>query len=84
MSEIPEIGGRRPMVVNAEAGKSYWWCACGRSKSQPLCDGSRCFYFLRVPLAVQDRERVETKSLGSRDRRRRVRVQAAAEKHHCI
>jgi CDGSH-type Zn-finger protein len=23
-----------------EAGKSYWWCACGRSKSQPFCDGS--------------------------------------------
>jgi len=40
MSETPEIGGRRPMVVNAEAGKSYWWCACGRSKSQPFCDGS--------------------------------------------
>jgi CDGSH-type Zn-finger protein len=40
MSETPEIGGRKPMVVNAEAGKSYWWCACGRSKSQPLCDGS--------------------------------------------
>ena len=39
MSEVPEIGGRKPMVINAEAGKSYWWCACGRSKSQPLCDG---------------------------------------------
>jgi CDGSH-type Zn-finger protein len=22
------------------AGKSYWWCACGRSKRQPFCDGS--------------------------------------------
>ena len=21
-------------------GKSYWWCACGRSKKQPFCDGS--------------------------------------------
>jgi CDGSH-type Zn-finger protein len=40
MSDTPEIGGRKPMVVNVEAGKSYWWCACGRSKSQPLCDGS--------------------------------------------
>jgi CDGSH-type Zn-finger protein len=18
----------------------YWWCACGKSKSQPFCDGS--------------------------------------------
>jgi len=20
--------------------KDYWWCACGRSKSQPFCDKS--------------------------------------------
>ena len=41
MSETPEIGGRKPMVDRmSEAGKSYWWCACGRSKSQPFCDGS--------------------------------------------
>ena len=37
---MPEIGGRRPISVNVEGGKSYWWCACGRSKSQPFCDGS--------------------------------------------
>ena len=29
-----------PFVVNVEAGKDYWWCACGRSKAQPFCDGS--------------------------------------------
>jgi CDGSH-type Zn-finger protein len=28
-----------PMVQKAEPG-TYWWCACGRSKSQPFCDGS--------------------------------------------
>jgi CDGSH iron-sulfur domain-containing protein 3 len=39
MSE-PHIGGRAPIPVEVEAGKSYWWCACGRSKSQPFCDGS--------------------------------------------
>ena len=39
MSE-PEIGGRAPIPVEVEAGKSYWWCACGRSKTQPFCDGS--------------------------------------------
>ena len=37
---MPEIGGRRPITIMLEAGKSYWWCACGRSKSQPFCDGS--------------------------------------------
>ena len=33
MSTTPEIGGRKPLPVNVEAGKSYWWCACGRSRS---------------------------------------------------
>jgi CDGSH-type Zn-finger protein len=25
--------------VELDAG-TYWWCACGRSKNQPFCDGS--------------------------------------------
>lgn len=29
-----------PFRLAAEAGKEYWWCACGRSKGQPFCDGS--------------------------------------------
>ena len=29
-----------PIEVTVESGKTYWWCACGRSKSQPFCDGS--------------------------------------------
>ena len=40
MSGVPEIGGRRPIPINVTAGESYWWCACGRSKTQPFCDGS--------------------------------------------
>jgi CDGSH iron-sulfur domain-containing protein 3 len=31
---------RAPYGVNIEAGKDYWWCACGRSAKQPFCDGS--------------------------------------------
>ena len=31
---------KEPVVVELEAGKEYWWCACGRSASQPFCDGS--------------------------------------------
>ena len=30
---------KEPYEVELEAGK-YWWCACGRSKNQPFCDGS--------------------------------------------
>ena len=29
-----------PFAVAVEAGKAYWWCACGRSAAQPFCDGS--------------------------------------------
>ena len=35
----PIIFQKFPMVQKAEAG-TYWWCACGRSKGQPFCDGS--------------------------------------------
>ncbi len=34
------IAGRAPLVVEVEAGKTYWWCRCGLSKQQPFCDGS--------------------------------------------
>ena len=31
---------KAPYNVTLEAGKSYFWCACGRSSNQPFCDGS--------------------------------------------
>jgi CDGSH-type Zn-finger protein len=36
----PEIAQRSPYPVAVEAGKDYYWCACGKSKAQPFCDGS--------------------------------------------
>jgi CDGSH iron-sulfur domain-containing protein 3 len=36
----PEIPQKSPLAVDVEAGKSYWWCACGKSSKQPFCDGS--------------------------------------------
>ncbi len=36
----PVIAQKSPMAVDVEAGKNYFWCACGRSANQPLCDGS--------------------------------------------
>ena len=40
MSEQPVVAQKSPYAVEVEAGKNYYWCACGRSKSQPFCDGS--------------------------------------------
>ena len=38
--EKPVPAQLEPFAVDVEAGKTYVWCACGRSKSQPFCDGS--------------------------------------------
>ncbi|RMD91359.1 MAG: CDGSH iron-sulfur domain-containing protein [Alphaproteobacteria bacterium] len=35
-----QVAGREPIAVKVEAGKAYFWCACGRSRNQPFCDGS--------------------------------------------
>ena len=34
------IAQKEPYGVEVKEGEEYWWCACGRSKSQPFCDGS--------------------------------------------
>ena len=36
----PIIAAKAPIAVDVETGKTYWWCACGQSKTQPFCDGS--------------------------------------------
>lgn len=36
----PVVAQNSPIAVNVEEGKTYWWCACGKSKKQPFCDGS--------------------------------------------
>ena len=36
----PVRAGSSPIPVEVEAGKSYWWCSCGKSAKQPFCDGS--------------------------------------------
>ncbi|MCE9614666.1 MAG: CDGSH iron-sulfur domain-containing protein [Lentisphaerae bacterium] len=40
MSESPTIAQKSPFAVNVTAGQTYWWCACGKSKNQPFCDGT--------------------------------------------
>lgn len=36
----PVIAGRKPVGVELNANEEYYWCSCGRSQSQPFCDGS--------------------------------------------
>ena len=36
----PIVAQEVPYMFEVEAGRNYLWCACGRSKKQPICDGS--------------------------------------------
>lgn len=36
----PVIAQKAPYKFTVEEGRTYAWCACGRSKKQPFCDGS--------------------------------------------
>ncbi|MFT5062580.1 MAG: CDGSH-type Zn-finger protein [Polaromonas sp.] len=40
MSDTPIIAQKSPFPTEVEAGKTYFWCACGKSSKQPFCDGS--------------------------------------------
>ncbi|MEO5373423.1 MAG: CDGSH iron-sulfur domain-containing protein [Alphaproteobacteria bacterium] len=36
----PVTTTKAPIAVELEAGKTYYWCTCGRSATQPFCDGA--------------------------------------------
>jgi mannose-6-phosphate isomerase-like protein (cupin superfamily)/CDGSH-type Zn-finger protein len=36
----PVIARPKPFLVTLQSGRTYFWCACGRSAQQPFCDGS--------------------------------------------
>ena len=35
-----EIAAKAPVRIEVEKGRTYWWCACGLSDHQPMCDGA--------------------------------------------
>jgi CDGSH-type Zn-finger protein len=39
MAKQPHIADNKPTVLSLEAG-TYWWCSCGKSQTQPWCDGA--------------------------------------------
>ena len=54
----PEVAQKAPYVKELDAG-TYWWCACGKSKSQPFCDGShKGGDFAPVKLELAEKTRV--------------------------
>jgi len=40
MTDTPIIAQKAPFPVEVTAGRTYFWCACGRSQNQPFCDSS--------------------------------------------
>ena len=36
----PIVASNKPIKVELKANQEYYFCTCGRSKSQPFCDGS--------------------------------------------
>ena len=54
----PVIAARLPAVLELEPG-TYWWCQCGRSASQPFCDGShKGTEFSPVKLELEEKRRL--------------------------
>ena len=39
-SQLPKVPKRGSYKVQMEQGKTYYYCTCGASQSQPWCDGS--------------------------------------------
>lgn len=40
MSGQPVVAEKAPKPIEVEAGKTYYWCACGKSTNQPFCNGA--------------------------------------------
>jgi CDGSH-type Zn-finger protein/mannose-6-phosphate isomerase-like protein (cupin superfamily) len=39
-TQYPIVAHRKGFYHEVKAGKRYLWCSCGRSRTQPFCDGS--------------------------------------------
>lgn len=51
----PENGvvyDKKPWKLTLEADKQYSWCLCGKSKNQPICDGTHKNIYLKIKLRL--------------------------------
>lgn len=48
----PVIAQKGPYALELQPG-TYWWCACGRSRTQPFCDGSHKLTVGFAPIKVE-------------------------------
>ncbi|GAB0087870.1 CDGSH iron-sulfur domain-containing protein 3, mitochondrial [Sergentomyia squamirostris] len=44
------IYDKKPFKVELDHTKLYSWCLCGKSKSQPFCDGTHKNVFLKIKI----------------------------------
>ena len=54
----PIIADNKPVKVTLAKGQEYHFCTCGRSKSQPFCDGSHVGTSCNPKVIVADEDGV--------------------------
>jgi len=52
----PIIADNKPVKVNLSKGQEYHFCTCGKSKSQPFCDGSHVGTSFTPKVIVSDED----------------------------
>lgn len=52
----PVIADNKPVKVNLSKGQEYHFCTCGKSKSQPFCDGSHVGTSFKPRVIVSDED----------------------------
>lgn len=57
MAEAVEIAQKEPYKLELKKGEKYFWCACGRSSKQPLCDGTHKGTGLSPKMIVADEDK---------------------------
>jgi len=62
----PVVAQNGPFKVKLESGRRYYWCACGRSKAQPFCDGSHNATTF-IPIAFSSAEAKEAYLCGCKN-----------------